>query len=171
MADLCHVAHIKKRRLNFSTFDELRNLRSPQCRYPVDAFGSKQILADAGSGRRPPVSDQHDPLDPEAMPQLSNGFSPFRIGHFSFKHLYGHRTAICGAQESNDNLQLVFFPVATVAKPGQRTAAAFKIRRGDVRREPGCHLEDVFWPEHLQCLADVQTTSPWLHRAHLRLYP
>ena len=64
-----------------------------------------------------------------------------RVGGIALEHLDGDRAAIGGAQQPEDDLQLVPLAVAAVAEPGQLAAAALEIARGEVVEHQAAVLE------------------------------
>ena len=72
-----------------------------------------------------------------------------RVGSTALEDLDGHRTAVCGAEQTVDDLQFAALAVTVVAILGERTAAAFHVARRDVVEHQGAAGEVVFGERRL----------------------
>ncbi len=105
--DLDQIPLVEDRQLQVAAGRKLADRRSPQ---PGDPPQSRrpEILADAGVGQHPPVSDQDDPGQREAFGELLDlGGHGAGVGRVALEDLGGHRAALPVAQQSEDNLKLV----------------------------------------------------------------
>ena len=69
--------------------------------------GGLQLL-DPGAGDHAAIADQHHPLQAEAFPQLGNLHGQrLGIAGIAVEHLDGHRAAVGGVQQPDDDLRPV----------------------------------------------------------------
>jgi hypothetical protein len=122
-----HVAFVEQRHLESAALEQAADRRGAQRRDPVEP-GRREILPDAGLGDHAAIADQDDMVEAEALLQFGDLVAESgRVAGRSLEDLDGDGTAIGGAEQAIDNLQLSLLAVAIVAALGERAAAAFQV--------------------------------------------
>ena len=135
--DLGEVVFVEQGQLQRLGLNEGFDLRGAQRSDPVQ-LGGAQLIADARRGDHAAVPDQADAGQPETLFELVHLHRQgFRVGGVAVEHLDGHRRPGGGGQQSVDDLQPAFDPVAGVSDLAQRAGAALERRRGHVVEHQG----------------------------------
>src|SRR5262249_47032630 len=90
-----------------------------------------------------------------------------RIGGIAFEHLYRHRRAVRRAQQSVDDLRSVGAMVASMAVPGEWTAAPLHVARRDVVEDQ--RAVDEMFPCERRLDASLLLDEPVERGVHLAL--
>jgi hypothetical protein len=90
--------------------------------------GRLEILADAGRRDHAAVTDQHQMLEPEPLPQFVD-LCGKRAGvpNITLEHLDGDRPAIAVTKQAIDDLQPIRPTIAAVPVPGELAAPALNV--------------------------------------------
>ena len=139
-----HVALVEQRHLQHAGLAQRLDRRGPQGADPIEP-GRGEIGSDPRLGDEAAVPDQNHMIKTEAFFELGHlAGQRHRVCGAAREHLDGHGTAVRGAEQTVDDLQLASLAVTVVAELGQRAAPAFQIARRDVVEHQGAAGEVAF---------------------------
>ena len=140
--DLGQVPPVEEGGVHRAGFDQGAEVGGAERGDPAEALLRAQVLADAPGGEHPPVADQDQLAEAEAVAEFGHlgGHRP-GVGGVAGEDLDGDRAALPGAEQAEDDLQGVALAVAAVAAPGQRAASALEVGGGEVVEDEGVVAE------------------------------
>ena len=130
--DLRHVPLVEQRGLQRAVFGQGADPGGPEGEDPVVAV-RLEILAHARLRDHAPVSDEHRPLQSEAVAELADlGGHGGGVGRVPWERLDGDRPSFGVAQQTELDLRQPFLAVARVSSINQRAGPAVAPDRGQI---------------------------------------
>ena len=140
--NLGEVAFVEQRWRDGSGGDQLADGRRAQRRDPAQPVDVGEVLADAGRGQHPAVTDEHHAVEAEAGADLvdlrGDGVG---VAGRALEDLDGDRTPGGRAEQTEDDLERALLAVAAVAAPGEFAVGSLDVAGGQVVEHQGVFLE------------------------------
>ncbi len=133
--DLGQVPPVEQGGVHRAGFDQGADIGGAQRGDPAEALLRAQVLADAPGGEHPPVADQDQLAEAEAVAEFGHlGGHRLGVGGVAGEDLDGDRAALLGAEQAEDDLQGVAPAVpAVTALPRDRGGCRGRRRRSPAR--------------------------------------